>query len=89
MVERRPITNHEVRDVTALVEAGCPSKVIAPLINRSFDSANYVRRRYSLKPPKMTHMVGLFHISEHCWVDDEGQRAQVQRARHHHSAQHS
>jgi hypothetical protein len=79
MVEHRPITNHEVRDTAALASAGCPGKVIAPLIDRSFHSANYIRRRYNLRPPKMTHMVGFFHVSEHCWstMKDSARRYSV------------
>ena len=68
MTEHRPLMNTEVRAVDALTEAGVPSKIIAPVIGRSFHSANYIKRRYNLRPPRMTHMVGFFHVSEHCWA---------------------
>jgi hypothetical protein len=80
MVEHRAVTTGEIRTVRGLVEAGVPSRIIAPLIGRSFHGANYIRDRICrTKPPKMRRPLN-FHISDHAYnvLDSSARRYSLQ-----------
>jgi hypothetical protein len=65
MTPHRPVTTGEARAVRQLVEAGVASRIIAPLVGRSFHGANYVRKLCDVHPPKMRHLLS-FHVSDDC-----------------------